>query len=277
MKLFVKIRKRIGILYVKYVERLIYINWFNPLITLYLNFRSFPLRQAWRFPVFVYGWPKLFSLYGSMECIGKCKTGMVTFNATNHSAPSLPGTASAIENWGKIIFRGKCEIYTSNKIIIGSKGTLDLGEGTKIMHFCNVTAYESVIIGAQSWIVHRCQVIDTNFHYIADFNKHQVKRYTSPIEIGEYCWICNSTTISAGAKIPNKIIVASNSLVNKDMSDIPEESIIGGIPAKFIANGYRRIESDLFNREIHKYFMEHPESREFFFDKTTPHSICDVD
>ena len=267
----------IGRMYVKYIERIPYINWFNPLITLYLNFRSFPLQQAWRLPVFVYGWPKLFSLYGSMECVGKCRMGMVTFNATNQGAPSTPGTATAIDNWGRIIFHGKCQIYTANKINVGLKGVLELGEGSKIMHFCNVTAYELVKIGAQSRIVHRCQVIDTNFHYIADFNKHKINRWSRPIEIGDYCWICNSTSVTAGAKIPNHTIVASNSLVNKDYSDIPEESIIGGIPAKFIANGYRRVENEKLNGILYKYFSDHPDSRAFDFEDNTPHSFFDVE
>lgn len=267
----------IGILYVKYIERLPYINWFNPLITIYLNFRSFPIRQAWKLPVFVYGWPKLFSLFGSMECGGKCKTGMVIFNATNHGAPSSPGTSTAIDNYGKIIFHGKCKIYTSNKINVGQNGVLNLGEDVKIMHHCNITAYESVCVGAHSWITHRCQVIDTNFHFIADFNKHRVNCQTKPIMIGDYCWICNSTTIAAGAKIPDKTIVASNSLVNKDMSDIPIESMIGGVPAKCIATGYRRVDSMKLDSLLHKYFRDNPDMRAYSLDEDISHSVCDVD
>lgn len=272
-----KIRFHLGKLYVEKIERLPYVNWFNPLITIYLNFRSFPLRQAWKLPVFVYGWPKLFSLYGTMECLGKCKTGMITLNQTNCGMPNNPGVNTAIYNWGKIIFHGECKIFTANKINVEHNATLELGEGSKIMCMCNVTAHTSVRIGAQSRIVHRCQVMDSNFHYVANFNKHAIPRYYRPVEIGEYCWICNSTTIAAGAKIPNKTIVASNSLVNKDMTDIPEESIIGGIPAKFIATGYRKVESKTLESKIWKYFAEHPDENKYPLSKDTSHNICDVD
>ena len=263
--------------YCKYIERLPYINWFNPLITLYLNFRSFPLHQAWRLPVFVYGWPRLFSLYGTMECVGKCKAGMIILNQTNCGMPNNPGTSTAINNGGKILFHGTCQIYTANKINVGKGATLELGEGTKIMCMVNITAHKYVGVGAQSWIVHRCQVMDSNFHFIADFNKGVVRRYYKPIQIGEYCWICNSSTIMAGAKIPNKTIVASNSLVNKDMTNIPEESIIGGQPAKLIATGYRRVESNGLWKNIHDYFKETPDDNIFILPKNAPHNICDVD
>lgn len=267
----------IGKAYVDFIERIPFINWFNPLLTLYVNFRSFPFQQAIRLPLFVYGWPRLYSLYGKMKCKDKCKTGMITFNSTNPSAPSANYSSTAIDNWGTIIFHGKCWIHTSNKINVGIHGVLELGEGSKIMHFCNVTAYEYVCIGAYTYIAHRSQVMDTNFHYIVDFNKNHVKRFSAPIIIGSYCWICNSTTVSSGSVIPNKTIVASNSLVNKDMSDIPEESIIGGVPSKLISSNNSRIVNENFEIFVDQYFKRNTDARILELNPELPHSICDVD
>lgn len=272
-----RIKFLFGKLYVERIERIPYINWFNPIITLYLNFRSFPLKQAWKLPVFVYGWPKLFSLYGSMECVDKCRTGMIVLNQTNCGMPNDPGSSTAINNWGKIIFHGRCQIFTANKINVLRNAVLELGEGTKIMCMCNITAHKSVRIGALSWIVHRCQVMDSNFHFVANFKKGIIPRYYKPIEIGSYCWICNTTTIAAGAKIPDKTIVASNSLVNKDMSDIPEESIIGGIPAKLISTGYIRVFSRKLELAMYKYFTDNPDCSCYPIPSGSNHSICDVD
>lgn len=258
-------------------ERLPYVNWFNPLVTLYLNFRSFPLRQAWKLPVIVYGWPKLFSLQGRMECVDKCQLGMVRLNRTNPDMPNNPGYATAIYNMGKILFHGKCLIYTANKINIGENGVLNMGEDTKIMCMCNITAHHSVTIGPHSWISHRCQVMDSNYHYVVNFNNHTISRYTRPVEIGSYCWICNSTTIAAGTKIPDKSIVASNSLVNKDLSAIPEESMIGGIPAKLISTGYRKVDSRTLINKIKTYFKDNPDKDYLVLDDGVDHAVCDVD
>lgn len=271
-----KVRYHLGKLYVAMFERLPYINWFNPLATLYINFRSFPLKQAWRLPVFVYGWPRLFSLFGTMECVGKCKPAMIKFNQTNYGMPNNPLTSSAINNWGKIIFHGKCEIFTSNKINVGRGAVLELG-GIKIMCECNITAHQSVRIGNYTWITHRCQVMDSNFHFVANFTNGRIPKYTRPIIIGDYCWICNTSTIAAGSILPDKTIVASNSLVNKDMSNVPEESIIGGIPAKLISTGYRRVCSRKLELTMYKFFTDNPDYNYYPLPNNVNHSICDVD
>ncbi|WP_297702038.1 acyltransferase [uncultured Fibrobacter sp.] len=270
-----KVFWKLGQFYCRWIESLPYRNWFNPLITLYLNFRSFPFKQAIRFPVFVYGWPKLFALYGDMECVEKCKCGMIRLNQTNSGAPSNPGESTAINNWGKILFRGPCLIYTANKINVGRNGVLDVGANAKIMHCCNITAHKYVKVGNFTRITHRCQILDSNFHFVANFEKGTVGRYCKPIRIGDSCWICNSSTIAAGAVIPNKTIVASHSLVNKDMSNIPEESSIGGIPAKLLSSGLRRINNKKFEMQIWKFFAEHPNESVYPLDKSMNHDFCD--
>ena len=270
-----KIRFKIGSFYATCIESALYKNWFNPLVTVYVNFRSFPIKQAIKLPVFVYGWPRIFSLYGCMECVGICKMGMVKINQTVDGAPSHTGVSSEINNWGKILFHGSCVIYTANKISTSTKGVLELGADVKIMHHCNITAYKFVSIGDRCWITHRCQIFDSNFHFIADFKKGTVRRYSKPIVIGKSCWVCNTTTIAAGAWISDCTIVASHSLVNKDMREVPPESVIGGVPAQCLRSGMRRVNNFLFEKEIWKYFSEHPESDFFPLPKNFDHDKCD--
>lgn len=57
------------------------------------------------------------------------------------------------------------------------------------------------------------------------------------ISIGKNCWVCNSCTITKDAKVPDNIIVASNSLISKDYTCIQPYSMIGGIPAKLLKTG----------------------------------------
>ena len=273
MNLIDKFRKTYSLL----VVRKLWVHWFNPFYTLYFNLVFFPMRQAVRFPVFVYGWPRLFAQYGRMECYGKCRTGMVRLNVTIPGGPQYAAGNTQLDIWGKVIFRGKCEIGSGNKINVGSGGVLDLGDDTKISTFCNVTTYAEIKVGAQSRIAHRCQLFDNNFHYIADFNRGIVKRLAHPISIGCYCWICNSTTVSGGAVIPDKTIVASNSLVSKDFSTIPAESTIGGIPAKLIGTNHRRVENKRFQATLSEYFSKNKDADIYEFGTSTDHSICDVD
>ncbi len=269
-----KVMKKIRHYYSMYMVRSLWVKWFNPLYTLYFNLIFFPLRQALCFPVFVYGWPRLFCQSGRLRCEGQCYPGMVRLNISIAGAPGYSGGNIELNIAGEVIFRGKCRIGSGSRLAV--IGLLDMGEGSKIMQGCNIASWSVVRIGAYSGVTHRCQVMDSNYHYIADFNKGVIRKPGTPITIGAYCWVCNSSTITGGAVIPDKTIVASNSLVNKDMSDIPQESIIGGTPAKLISTGHRRVYNERFEIEVYRYFMFHPEADVYPLSADMSHNICDV-
>lgn len=264
------------------MERMEYMlssNWLNPFLTVYLNFRCFPVSYAWKLPVYVYGHPRIVSLRGSMRILGggkDIKHGMITINRTQFGCPSNTATSTELCIRGLLTFHGRAIIGTGNKIVVELYGHLDIGDSVKITDYANVTCHESVSIGEQSWIVHRCQVMDSNFHYIANFKNGIIPRTSKPITIGNYCWICNSSTVTGGAVIPNKTIVASNSLVGKDYSDIPEESIIGGIPAKLIATGFRRVENKELTRTLTSFFQADITKKVYPLAEGVQHCICDA-
>lgn len=240
------------------LERLLSKNWLNPFATVYLNLRSFPFVQAIKMPVWVYGCPRFYELSGKMVVEGKVSSGMVRFNQVKPGAPSNMSVNSEILNKGLIIFHGFGQIDTGTKIVVGPKGILEIGKNFKIADMCNIGCFRNITIGELSRIAHRCQVFDSNYHFIANFAKGIVPRQTKPIKIGNGCWICNSSTITGNAVIPDYTIVASNSIVNKDMSDVPENSMIGGSPSKLIATGFRRIENCKIEKDIAKFYNESP-------------------
>jgi len=240
------------------LENLFAINWFNPFLTIWLNFRSFPISQAWRLPVSVYGQPKFYNLSGSMRIESKPKFGMIKFNQSRPGSPSLQSVQSELFNQGTIIFKGPGEIGTGNKIRVAPNATLDIGANFKITDMVNVGCYTKIHIGERSWIVHRCQVLDANYHSVANFQKMIIPKWARPIYIGDDCWICNSTTVTGGAVIPDTTIVASNSLAGKDYSEIGNNAMIGGTPAKLIAKGVRRVNNKIYEKAISTYYKENP-------------------
>lgn len=242
-----------------FFERLFSCNWFNPFATLWLNFRSFPLNQAIRFPVWCYGRPKFYGLSGQMIIEGKLVSGMIRFNQTKYMAPSNMDVQSEIFNYGRIIFRGPGIIGTGNKIVVFRSGTLEIGANFKITDMCNIGCFKKIHIGEQSRITHRCQLLESNYHFVANFSKGTVPNHSRPIFLGKGCWICNSSTIMGGTILPDFTLVASNSLLNTDYSEIPESSLIGGIPAKFIAHGFRKIENGLIEQEIAHFYKMNPD------------------
>jgi len=65
---------------------------------------------------------------------------------------------------------------------------------------------------------------------------------TKPVKIGDYCWIGNRSTIMPGTVLPERVIVAANSLLNKDYIEkgILPFSVIGGMPAKLLNTDIER-------------------------------------
>lgn len=180
------------------IENIIASKWFNPFATLWLNFRSLPLSQAIRLPVFVYGRPNIYSLSGKIVFNCMLKMGMVKFNYSATGAPQNMSVQSEILNQGTIIFHGGGLIGTGNKLRIGFDAVLELGRNFKIMDACNIACFKKIVIGDNSWIVHRSQVMDTDFHFIADLNRGEISPMKKEIFIGKHCWICNSSTILKG-------------------------------------------------------------------------------
>lgn len=189
-------------------------HWFNPFATLYINFFSFPFQQAIKFPMFVYGAPGLYHVVGDMRIIGNVKTGMIEFNKNQHLNPPHQLANSELSNLGTIVFHGKARIGCATRILVQKNALLELGANVIIGDNINLGCHQYISIGERSRIAHRCQIQESNHHFIANMSTRTVKPCTRPISIGRGCWICNSTTLTAGATIPDFCIVASNSLVN---------------------------------------------------------------
>lgn len=238
------------------LERIVNSNWYNPFASLWLNLRSFPLGQALRMPVAVYGRPRLNCLSGHMRIEGKVIPGMIRFNASLAGSPSNTSAHSDIFNAGTMIFEGPCFIATGCRICVWPKAEMRLGAKTKIADYSNIVCARSIVLEEGVRLTHRCQVFDSNFHYIADLDRREIKTANRPVRIGRHSWVCNSVTISPGAVLPEYSIVCSNSVVNKDFSAVEPCTLFGGIPAKPIRGGMVRVKNPDVELEIIRYLNE---------------------
>lgn len=244
------------------LETLIATNWFNPLLTLYFNLRSLPLYQAWRFPIFIYGRPRIYSLSGQIRFERTViRMGMVKFNYIKDGAPSLGCVQSEFNNKGTIIFRGKGEFTGGVALKVSFGATLEFDGLFRVGDMCSIVVSNRVIFGAVCRIAHRSQIIDSNSHFVANLKTKKVPHYVAPIVLGRNCWICNSSTIVGGASLPDYSILGSNSLLNKDYSSSPTHCLFAGTPAKYIADRVVRVENEGL---IHKVFKHYASNNEIF-------------
>lgn len=245
--------------------------WISIWRTIYFNFRTMPFRTAIKFPVFIYGRVHLFGLNGKV-CFENTpiKRGMVkigingdSFNLFNHSGFVQLSSANSI-----LIFEGPCRV-SLNAILRVCAGELRLGEFTRIGTDSKIICNGGKVkIGSFTGITFGCVVMNSGFHYFYDEIKHGYHNRTKNIEIGSYNWIGNRSTISGGCKTKDYSIICSNSLLNKDYTQIEGEHVLlGGIPARLLKVGMKRVFSPQCELEISKYFNQHPEHTFFQRDE----------
>lgn len=57
--------------------------------------------------------------------------------------------------------------------------------------------------------------------------------YPAPIRLGKNVWVGSNSTILRGVTVGDNAIIAAGSVVTKDVA---ANTIVGGVPAKFIRN-----------------------------------------
>lgn len=108
---------------------------------------------------------------------------------------------------GKNIHIGK-NVFINSGCHFQDQGGIEIGDGTLIGH---------------------CVVLATINHDPAPESRKDI--HLKPISIGRNVWIGSHATITAGVKIGDGAIVAGGAVVT---SDVPENTVAGGVPAKII-------------------------------------------
>jgi acetyltransferase-like isoleucine patch superfamily enzyme len=114
---------------------------------------------------------------------------------------------------------GLVEIRSPKNIEIGQGSVI--GEHCLIDGRCGLFVGDNVNIstGVYIWTLHH------------DINSPDFSAVGSQVHISDYVWVCSRAIILPGVTIGRGSVVASGSVVTKD---VPEGVVVGGIPAKII-------------------------------------------
>lgn len=93
--------------FVRFLRVIRRLNWFK---TLYLNFRTQPLKIAIQFPFFVYGKLDIHSLKGDIFIDAPIKTGMIKIGFRELDLLPVSYLPNQLLNTGKLIFYGPVTI-----------------------------------------------------------------------------------------------------------------------------------------------------------------------
>ena len=218
------------------------IKWRTPqpslLKSIYLNFRCLPFKQAVSIPVFVYRHTEIISLKGSICFKCDIRPRLVRWG-WDYGYRSSGNSRIRID--GCVVFKGSAFFSAASKVAVFKKGTLLMGDDSRIWENCLVYCLQLIKLGKKTEITYQTSIMDTDFHYSVDVNSRKIYPRSKPIIIGDYVWVGNRASVKKGTIIPNFTTIASSyTVLSKDYSHIPPHSILGGIPAKVIKNGVSR-------------------------------------
>lgn len=120
--------------------------------------------------------------------------------------------------------RGYGRFIKSENISLGK--AVFIGEGA---HF---VSHGGISIGRNTIISRNCTIRSRDHEYAGDTIPFSRSYKDDPVVIGRGVWIGMNVTINPGSNIGDFCILASNSVVTKN---VPEGEIWGGVPAKKIA------------------------------------------
>lgn len=211
-------------------------NW--PAI-IYFNFKMLPLKQAIHLPFDFYHKVRFNDLSGKIVLKHKPYRGMIKIGG--RGSDIFPCQCSVITLQGKWELGAGIELGTGISIVIKESGNLIFGNNIRLGAYTKIYCEELITMASQIGVSWESQIFDTNFHFIQNVETKETYPIHAPIKIGSFCWFGNRVNIMKGTVVPDYTIVASNSLCNKDYSDIPHYSIMAGTPVKLKKSGYKRL------------------------------------
>ena len=113
--------------------------------------------------------------------------------------------------------------------------TLYIEDGTYIGRFVQINAWHSVTIGRNVLISDRVFIGDADHNYDDD-NKPIIKQgdsFKGGVTLKDGCWVGIGAVILPNVTIGRNAVIAANSVVTKN---VPDFTVVGGIPAKIIKN-----------------------------------------
>lgn len=236
-----------------------YSNWWKTIVT---NFKVLPFRQAIHLPIVFFGDCELLLHKNCIEIQQpeeNLKFGMIRIGnlwSSVHGWNTQPHITH-MEIRGKLIFKKRCFIGNGALIYVDKFAKLYLGDRVTSNADIKITCYNNISIDDNTRMAWECQVFDTNFHYVAD-EIGVVHNHRKSTNIGKNCWIGNRVSIMGGSNIADWTIIASNSLVNKDISNV-DRGMFAGQPVRLVKTGLRRVFNWQTELRLNDFFAQHPD------------------
>lgn len=109
------------------------------------------------------------------------------------------------------------------------QGSINIGDYCLIAPGVEITAAESITIGANTMIAAECSINDCDWHGL--YNRTRPFRCTRPVTLGNNVWLGARVIVCKGVTIGDNSVVGAGSVVT---SDIPPNVVAAGNPARVV-------------------------------------------
>ena len=212
------------------------VNWLQ---TLRFNYKMFPAKIARKLPVVFYGKVKFGDLSGKVILHGMPTMGRIGFGQHFEKFSGSRGIAEFSIS-GTLVFRGYCHMGKDCQFSISPGAYCEMGDMSALGSNVKLICTQRIVLGDWTGIGFESQLIDTNAHPMINTETGERYPMKGPIELGSHNAVSNRVSFMPNCKTPDYCVIASNSLCNKDYTQLGEKILIGGVPAKLIKNNYSR-------------------------------------
>lgn len=122
---------------------------------------------------------------------------------------------------GKVLVGEHCEIREAD--IQANKGEIEIGKDCFLNTGCILVSCDHIKIGSGCAFGTNVSIYDHDHIYVREGKQPWNENKTSPIEIGENCWIGSNVIILRGSKIGSNCVIAAGTIVK---GSIPAHSMV---------------------------------------------------
>ena len=203
--------------------------------TLYINFKTLPIKYAIKLPYIVMGACSFRGINrNNVKINGNIKTGMIRLAAQKTSKRGLhvnKKTFLIVDNGGCICFNGDASIGAGTSICAHG-GKISIGDNFSCNINCFFYSMKSIEIGKNVLLGWNINIRDNDGHPL--YKNGVLINPEKPICLGNRIWVASYVDIMKGVNLADGIVIATRSLVTKSITY--ESTVIAGIPAKIIKN-----------------------------------------
>ena len=129
-----------------------------------------------------------------------------------------PSCALKLYGKGRIKMGQNTELAADCNFEALGNGSLEIGDKTYFNRFCMISAQESVKIGKECIFGPGVKIFDNNHKYSKEGGA-STDISTSPIVIGNHCWIASDVIILKGSKIGNNCVIGAGCIIHGEIPD----------------------------------------------------------